>query len=348
MAQQEQKAPIRVVLTGAAGQIGYALVPYLCNGSVFGKDQPVIVHLLDIPNKVKDLGGVVMEIQDCAYPLLRGVVATADLKEAFSAVDVAVLVGGFPRLPGMERKDLLHKNRDIFVAQGQALKQYANPNVKVLVVANPANTNCMIAINNACGQGSKLSPSNFSCLTRLDMNRAKFQLANRLNTAVPNIKNVIIWGNHSATMYPDLAHSVVTIAGQDKKVADLPEEEKKLAQPWLTEFTKTVQQRGAAILAARGFSSALSAACAIADHLRDWIHGTAPGEFVSMGVWSDGSYGVAKDIVYSFPCTCKNGVYTIVQGLSISAEAKAAMQFTENELLEEKAIAATPATTTTK
>ncbi len=342
----------------------------------------------------KTLSGVVMEIQDCAYPLLAGVVATTDVTTAFSGVDVACLVGGFPRLKGMERKDLMDKNASIFVEQGRALRQFASPNVKVLVVANPANSNCLVAVQNACldpnGVGKPLPKENFTCLTRLDQNRARHQIATRFGVASTAVKNVIIWGNHSSTLFPDLEHAFVATStttttttnaqttesksgsasggsgGGDSKAAtanttsstvsvvttahkqllsSLPEAKQKLSTEWLEGvsgvggFVRTVQQRGAAVIEARGLSSALSAANAIADHLRDWLYPTAGSdEFVSMGVYSDGSaYGIASDIIYSFPVKCQaGGTYTIVKDLVQSAYAKNMCKITETELLDEK------------
>lgn len=354
-ANANAKKPLRVLLTGAAGQIGYALIPHLVNGTVFGASQPVILHLLDIKMQEKVLKGVVMEIEDCAYPLLAGVVATSDVKEAFTGVDVACLVGGFPRLKGMERSDLLAKNAAIFVEQGRALRQFASPNVKVLVVANPANSNCLVAVQNACldaaGPGKPLPTANFTCLTRLDQNRARHQLAARLGQHAHAIKNVIIWGNHSSTLFPDHAHAHVATAGAaNTPLAALTDAKEKLSAEWVDGFVKTVQQRGAAVIEARGLSSAVSAANAIADHLRDWLNGTVEGEFVSMGVYTEGKeYGVGKGLVYSLPLKTKaGGEWEVIKGLVQSDFAKKWCQTTEKELEEEAKLLpkAAPANTT--
>jgi len=356
--------PLRILITGAAGQIGYALIPHMLNGSVFGKDQPVELHLLDIKQGEKLLTAAVMEIQDCTYPLLKGLLATTDVKEAFTGVDVAVLVGGFPRLKGMERKDLMNKNSSIFIEQGRALRLYSNPNVKVLVVANPANSNCLVAMHHACFNTADttatdpkpLSPDNFTCLTRLDMNRACYQLGERFGVAAGTVKNVIIWGNHSSTLFPDLEHATVVTTKSTGAILSTPiashnDAKDKLTKSWIQTdakgFAKTVQQRGAAVLDARGLSSAMSAAHAIGDHLRDWLFGTAPGEFVSMGVYSDSThYGIARDLIYSFPVTCqKGGKYTIVPNLPRSQYAIDMCKITEAELLDErKLLVKSPAT----
>jgi malate dehydrogenase len=269
-----------------------------------------------------------MEIEDTASPLVHGVVATTDLQEAFTNINYAILVGAMPRKEGMERKDLLKANCGIFKVQGKALNDYANKDVKVLVVGNPANTNALIAALSAPG----LPKENFSCLTRLDHNRAKSQIAKRLHVSVDKVHNVAIWGNHSKTQYPDINHAYVSTTGDKVQVRAAVADD-----AWLQgEFITTVQNRGAAIIAARKLSSAASAAQAIVDHMRDWVKGTPEGEFVSMGVWSDGSYGVAKDLIYSFPVTCKDGKYTIVQGLEVDAFSREKLQLTEKELLEEK------------
>jgi malate dehydrogenase len=328
------KSPLRVVITGAAGQIGYSLIPLICGGTVFGEDQPIELHLLDLPMAEKSLRGVVMEIEDCAYPLVKKVVPTSELKVAFDGVHVAVLVGGMPRKAGMQRADLMEKNAPIFVDQGAALEKYANRNVKVLVVANPANTNCLITALNA----PSIPKKNFTCLTRLDENRAKGQLALKLGTTVDTVGNAIIWGNHSKTQYPDLEFAHVlqqppTPLSAKSAVAD---------EKWVDEtFVSTVQNRGAAVIEARGFSSAMSAANASADHLRSWFRGTQPGDWVSMGVWSEGQYGIAKDIIYSFPCDCVNGEWKVVENLQHGEKAaplaQKMMRATEKELVEEKA-----------
>lgn len=322
-----QKKAVRVVISGAAGQIGYSLIPLVASGDVFGPTQPVILHLLDIQPMEKTLSGVVMEIDDANYPLVQGVVATSDPNVAFKDVNYAILVGGFPRKQGMERKDLMEKNAPIFITQGQALDKHAARDVKVLVVANPANTNCAICALNA----PSLPKTAFSALTRLDHNRARAQIANKLKLNVDQVKNVIIWGNHSSTQVPDLNHASVTVDGKEQPAKNLVDEK------WVsTEFRPTVQKRGAAVIAARGNSSAMSAAKAAADHMATWVKGTVQGEFVSMGVWSDGSYGVTKDIVFSYPVTCENGSYKIVQNLAVADDLKPLLQATEKELIEEK------------
>jgi len=279
-----------------------------------------------------------MEIQDSVFPLLDDYVATTDLKEAFTGVDVAILVGGFPRLAGMERKDLLARNSPIFISQGNALSQYSNPNVKVLVVANPANTNCLVAIQNA----PNIPKQNFSCLTRLDMNRAKYQLAARLSVSSNDLRNVIIWGNHSNTLYPDYAHAEFLSGNQATPVQKLSNSD-KLTQEWTEKtFIPVVQQRGAKVIEQRGFGSALSAAWAVGDHLRSWlVTGTQQGEHVSMGIFSKGEYGVSKDIVYSFPVSCQGGNYKVIEGLDVSVFCREQMKKTEKELLEEKQMIAT-------
>lgn len=320
--------PIRVVVTGAAGQIAYSLIYQLGKGDVFGQNQPIILHLLDIPPMMDVLGGVVMEIADCALPLVHGVVPTADPAVAFKDVEAAFLVGAMPRKQGMERKDLLSANVKIFKSQGQALDKYAKKSVLVLVVGNPANTNALIC--------SKYAPSipkeNFSAMTRLDQNRAQSLLASRLKVAVDKVKKVTIWGNHSSTQFPDAAHATVILNGKETPVPQAINDE-----AWLQgEFIKTVQTRGAAVIAARKMSSALSAAKAAGDHMHDLWFGTASGDTVSMGIVSDGSYGVPADVVFSFPVTIKNKKWSIVQGLSISDFAREKLTATGNELLEEK------------
>lgn len=335
MASAGKKAPVRFLITGAAGQIGYSLIPLVASGAVLGPDQPVILHLLDIPPAQKVLQGVVMEIEDCNYPLVHGIVATTDVQEACKGVQYAILVGGFPRKEGMTRRDLLERNSKIFVEQGKALNDHADRNVKVLVVANPANTNCLVAIRNA----PNLDPANFSCLTRLDHNRAASQLAKKLNVPFSAVKNPIIWGNHSSTMYPDASIAVYSDAeGKEHKVIEA------IDAKWLQgEFLKTVAERGAAVISARGLSSAMSAAHAAAQHMRDWVLGTKPGEVVSMGIYTGAPdaagtapYGIARDIVYSFPVTCEGGKWKIVEGLTLDDFAKSALKKTEEELLSER------------
>uniref|UniRef100_A0A7S4MAZ8 Malate dehydrogenase n=1 Tax=Vannella robusta TaxID=1487602 RepID=A0A7S4MAZ8_9EUKA len=302
---------------------------------MFGKDQPIILHLLDIPPCATILSGVVMELDDCALPLLRGVVSSVDVEEGLKDVDYAVLVGAFPRREGMERKDLLEKNCAIFKQQGAALAKVASKNVKVLVVGNPANTNSLIALTSAKGAIPK---ENFTALTRLDHNRARNQIAKKLGVTIPQVQNVVIWGNHSSTQYPDVSYGFVTDypnKGDRTSVADAVND-----QEWLQgEFIRTVQKRGAAIIDARKLSSAGSAAQAICDHMRNWVLGTSEGEYVSMAVPSDGSYGVPEGIIYSFPVTCKDGSYTIVPNLEVSEFSKEKMVATANELQGERDLA---------
>ncbi|CAI5500427.1 unnamed protein product [Closterium sp. Naga37s-1] len=317
--------------SGAGGQIGYALVPMIARGILLGPDQPVILHLLDIPLAESSLNGVRMELIDAAFPLIHGVVATTDVEEACKGVQVAIMVGGFPRKAGMERKDVMSKNVSIYRDQASALEKFADKDCKVVVVANPANTNALILKEFA----PKFPAKNITCLTRLDHNRALGQISERLGVPVANVKNTIIWGNHSSTQYPDVNHAVVLTPEGEKAVRELVKDD-----AWLDgDFIKTVQQRGAAIIAARKFSSALSAASSACDHIRNWVKGTPEGSWVSMGVISDGSYGVPKDIIYSFPVTCKDGEWTIVQGLSIDANSRAKMDATAAELVEEKELA---------
>jgi len=317
------KKPVKVAITGAAGQIAYSLIFRVASGSMLGPDQPVILQLLDIPDSLEKLKGTVMEIDDCAFPLVSGVVATADANEAFDGTDYALLVGARPRGPGMERKDLLSANGAIFVPQGKALSDNASRDVKVLVVGNPANTNALIAASAATTR----DPKQFTAVVRLDHNRANSQLATETGTSGNDIDKVIIWGNHSATQYPDVSHT--TIGGKPAKSL--------VSQEWIEkDFIPVVQQRGAAIIKARGLSSAASAASAAVDHMRDWALGT-DGKWVSMGIPSDGSYGIAPGVVYGYPVTCKNGQYEIVQGLSVDEFSRARMTVTETELREERA-----------
>jgi len=321
------REPNRVLITGAAGQIAYSLIFMVGRGEMFGPEQPVILHLLEIPPAMGALQGVVMEIDDCALPLVAGVVATDKAEEAFKDVDFCIMVGAFPRRPGMERKDLLEKNADIFKAQGAMLDAHASRNVKVLVVGNPANTNCLIM--QACAPS--IPKENFSALTRLDHNRAKSQIARRLNVGVGSVKNVIIWGNHSSTQYPDVSHGVFERDGASTPILSAVDAD------WVRgDFITTVQKRGAAIIEARKLSSAASAAKAITDHMRDWVNGTQEGEYVSMAVASDGSYGIAEGVFYSFPVTTSGGNYTIVQGLSVDDFSRTKMDATAKELFEER------------
>jgi malate dehydrogenase len=320
------KTPVRVAVTGAAGQIGYSLMFRIAAGEMLGPDQPVILQLLEIPHEKaqKALKGVMMELDDCAFPLLAGMVATDDAKTAFRDADVALLVGARPRGPGMERKDLLMENAKIFIEQGRALDEAARRSVKVLVVGNPANTNACIAMKRAPG----LDPRNFTAMMRLDHNRAITQVAQKLNRPVADIRKVTIWGNHSATQYPDLFQAE---AGGQKLWPMIND------QAWLEgTFIPTVQKRGAAIIDARGASSAASAANAAMDHVRNWIHGTPAGNWVSMGVPSDGSYGIPEGVVYGYPVTCSGGRYEIVKGIEISPFSRARMDATHKELLEER------------
>jgi malate dehydrogenase len=316
--------PARVVITGAAGQIGYQLAFRIASGQMLGANQPVILQLLEITPALEALKGVVMELEDCAFPTLQGIVATDQAEVAFKDANYALLVGAKPRGPGMERADLLMGNAKIFSAQGKAMNAQAARDIKVLVVGNPANTNALIAQQNA----PDLKPANFTAMTRLDHNRALAQMAAKTSSHVNDIRGMTIWGNHSATQYPDV--SQVTVA--DKPADDL------IDQQWLTEeFIPTVQQRGAAIIKARGASSAASAASAAIDHVRDWALGTPGDEWVSMAVPADGSYGIEPGIVYSYPCRCSGGRYEIVQGLEISDFSRERMSATEAELREERA-----------
>jgi len=317
-----EKAPIRVVITGAAGQIGYSLIYMVSSGYVFGADQPVVLHLLDIAPMMGVLGGVVMEIADCAMPLVKDVVATDDAVKAFTDVDAAFMVGAMPRKEGMERKDLLAANVKIFKVQGQALDQHAKKTVKVLVVGNPANTNSFIMSHYA----PSIPKANFTAMTRLDQNRASAQLAQKAGVGVEKVKKCFIWGNHSSTQFPDASNATIDGKPASEVIGD---------EDWIKSvFVPTVQKRGAAVIAARKLSSAMSAAKAASDHMKDWFQGTS--ELVSMGVFSDGSYGTPKDIMFSFPCTVKDGKWSIVQGLPISDFAKEKLELTGKELLEEK------------
>jgi malate dehydrogenase len=317
------KKPVRVAITGAAGQIAYSLIFRVASGSMLGPDQPVILQLLDIPDAMEKLRGTVMEIDDCAFPLVSGVVAASDPMEAFDGTDYALLVGARPRGPGMERKDLLTANGGIFGPQGKALSEKASRDVRVLVVGNPANTNALIAATAA----KKLDPKQFHAMVRLDHNRAVSQLAAKTGTHGSDIEKIIIWGNHSSTQYPDISHTTV----KGKPARSLVD------QAWIEkDFIPTVQQRGAAVIKARGLSSAASAASAAVDHMRDWALGSN-GRWVSMGVPSDGSYGIKPGVVYGYPCLCKNGGYEIVQGLSVDEFSRARMEATDKELREERA-----------
>lgn len=320
------KAPVRVAVTGAAGQIGYSLLFRIASGEMLGKDQPVILQLLDLPQAQKAVKGVMMELEDCAFPLLAGMIATDDPNVAFKDAQVCLLVGARPRGPGMERKDLLTENAKIFTVQGAAIGQYADPNVKVLVVGNPCNTNAYIAKEIAVKYG-RVNAKNFTGMLRLDHNRALSQLASKSGREVSSLKNLVVWGNHSPTMYAD--YRAVTSNGDSVK--DLINDE-----AWNRDvFLPTVGKRGAAIIEARGLSSAASAANAAIDHIRDWVLGSN-GEWVTMGIPSDGSYGIPEGIIYGFPVTTENGEYKIIQGLEIDEFSRDRMTNTLNELLEER------------
>jgi len=318
--------PVRVAVTGAAGQIGYSLLFRIASGEMLGKSQPVILQLLEIPDEKaqKALKGVMMELDDCAFPLLHGMIPTSDPMVAFKDVEVALLVGARPRGPGMERKDLLEANGKIFAPQGKALDAVASRKVKVLVVGNPANTNCLIAMRNA----PNLKPAQFTAMMRLDHNRAVGQIARKIGKPLTSVRKITIWGNHSATQYPDVFQAEC----EGKKVWPAIDD-----QDWLEKsFIPLVQKRGAAIIEARGLSSAASAANAAMDHVRDWIDGTRPGNWVSMGIPSDGSYGIPEGVIYGYPVTCAGGKYKIVKGLQISDFSRARMDATLKELQEER------------
>jgi malate dehydrogenase len=320
------KSPIRVAVTGAAGQIGYSLLFRIAAGDMLGKDQPVILQLLEIPDEKaqKALKGVMMELDDCAFPLLHDMVPASDPMTAFKDAEVALLVGARPRGPGMERKDLLEANGKIFAPQGQALDRVARRNVKVLVVGNPANTNCLIAMKNA----PSLKPQQFTGMMRLDHNRAASQVAQKIGKEVRQVRKMTVWGNHSATQYPDLFQA----EAEGRKVWPMIND-----PAWLEkEFIPTVQKRGAAIIEARGLSSAASAANAAIDHIRDWVLGTREGDWVTMGVPSDGSYGVPEGVIYGYPVTCKGGEYQVVKGIDISDFSRSRMDATLKELHEER------------
>ena len=317
------KQPVRVTVTGAAGQISYALLFRIASGSMLGADQPVILQLLEIPPAMGALEGVVMELKDCAFPLLHDVITSDDAEVAFKDTDYALLVGARPRGPGMERKDLLEANAAIFSVQGKAINKVASRDIKVLVVGNPANTNALITASNA----PDIDPKQFTAMTRLDHNRALSQLASKSGAQTTDIKRMTIWGNHSATQYPDISNA--TVKGQN--ASELVDE------AWLVDdFIPTVQQRGAAIIKARGASSAASAGSSAVDHMRTWALGTDDGDWVSMAIPADGSYGIEPGIIYSYPVTCKDGKYEIVQGLDVSDFSRERMDATETELREER------------
>ncbi len=322
------KKPMRVAVTGAAGQIGYSLLFRIAAGDMLGDDQPVILQLVDIPPAMKAVEGVMMELDDCAFPLLAGIESSDDPLVGFKDTDVALLVGARPRSKGMLRKDLLEANGGIFIGQGKALNSVASRDVKVLLVGNPANTNCYIAKNNA----PDLDPACFTAMVRLDQNRAMSQVATKLGRPVTDVKKVTIWGNHSATQYPDLFNAEIDGQSIAKLIAD---------DAWIEkEFIPTVQQRGKAIIDARGLSSAASAANAAIDHVHDWVLGTPDGDWVSMAVPSDGSYGVPEGLIYGYPCTCKDGRWSIVQGLDVNEFSRSRMDATSAELQEEAAAVA--------
>ena len=317
------KSPVRVVVTGAAGQIGYQLLFRIAAGNMLGDDQPVILHLLEIPPAMQAVQGVVMELEDCAFPLLQGIVATDDANVAFKDADFALLVGAMPRGPGMERSDLLKKNAEIFSVQGKAINDHANKDIKVLVVGNPANTNALIAQQNAPG----IDPDQFTAMVRLDHNRSLAQMADKLSVGTHELTNMTIWGNHSSTQYPDI--SQLKVNGEAVKDID---------QNWYeNDFIPTVQQRGAAIIKARGASSAASAASAAIDHMKSWALGTPDNDWVSMAIPSDGSYGIEPGVIFGYPVTCQDGQYSIVQDLPISDFSQQRIDATNQELREERA-----------
>ena len=318
------KAPIRIAITGAAGQIGYSMLFRIASGELLGTSQPIILQLLEIPQSQPALRGVAMELEDCAFPNLQQIIITDDPRVAFRDVEVAILVGARPRSKGMERKDLLEANGAIFSTQGRVLNEVAARNVKILVVGNPANTNALIAMKNA----PDLDPRNFTAMLRLDHNRALSQVASKLAEPVRDINKMVVWGNHSSTQYPDLSHAEI----RGRKVTEAFKD-----HDWIeSTFIPTVQKRGAAIIEARGLSSAASAAHAAISHVRDWMSGTPQNDWVSMGVPSDGSYGIPEGVIYGFPVTCSNGSFTIVQNLPISELGRKHMMDTHKELLEER------------
>ncbi|MGA8862724.1 MAG: malate dehydrogenase [Gallionella sp.] len=318
------KAPVRITITGAAGQIGYATLFRIANGDMLGHEQPIILQLLDLPQAQQMLRGVMMELEDCAFPLLQQIIITEDPKVAFRDTEIALLIGARPRSKGMERKDLIEANGAIFSAQGKLLNEYAARHVKVLVVGNPANTNALIAMRNA----PDLDPHNFTAMMRLDHNRAIAQVGLKLFQPIRDIKKMVIWGNHSGTQYPDLDHAEI----RGRLVRELLPD-----QGWVErEFIPTVQKRGAAVIEARGLSSAASAANSAISHMHDWMLSSHHNDWVTMSVPSDGSYGIPEGVIYGFPVTCKNGHYKIVQGLSISALGHKHMEESYKELIEER------------
>ena len=317
------KNTVKVTVTGAAGQISYSLLFRIASGDMLGADQPVTLQLLDIPPAMDALSGVVMELEDCAFPTLTNIIATDDAETAFRDAEFVLMVGARPRGPGMERKDLLQANAAIFTAQGTVLDENANRDVRVLVVGNPANTNALITASKV----RRLDVSQITAMTRLDHNRAISQLASKTGKPASSVRRVSIWGNHSATQYPDLHHATV----DGESALD------KVGQEWMdSSFIPTVQKRGAEIIAARGLSSAASAGSSAIDHIRTWMQGTQDGDWTSMAISSDGSYGISSGLIYSYPVICRNGGYEIVQGLEINAYSKEKMKITENELIEER------------
>jgi malate dehydrogenase len=317
-------SPIKIAVTGAAGQIGYSLVFRIASGAMFGPEQPIALSLIEIPNALGALEGVVMELHDCAFPLLKSITPTADLDEGFRDVNWALLVGSVPRKAGMERKDLLGINGKIFIGQGQAIEQNASADVRTLVIGNPCNTNCLIAMNNA----KQIPPDRWFAMTRLDENRAKVQLAHKAGVEVTAVTNMTIWGNHSATQYPD----VFQAEADGKKVWPMIND-----QAWLEQtFIPTVQKRGAAIIDARGLSSAASAANAAIDHVRDWVAGSKEGDWLTMGVPSDGSYGIPEGVIFGYPVTCRGGQYQVVKGVEVSEFSRKRIDATLKELHEER------------
>ncbi|MCP4995188.1 MAG: malate dehydrogenase [Gammaproteobacteria bacterium] len=319
------KSPIKVTITGAAGHIGYALAFRVASGEMFGPDQPVILRLLEIPQAMSSVSGVGMELEDCAFPLLHDIVLTDDLSIGFRDTDCAILIGAKPRGKGMERKDLLTENAKIFSVQGKAINDYASKDVRVLVVGNPANTNAMIAAANA----PDLDPRQFTAMMRLDHNRSKGLLSGKTNSLVADITQMTVWGNHSMTQYPDISHCLIN----GTPAFDL------VSKDWAVDhFIPTIQRRGAAIISARGLSSAASAADAVVNHMHDWILGTKETDWVSMAIPSDGSYGIKEGVVFSFPVTCKNGEYEIVQGLELDDLTRARLDASDRELREERAV----------
>jgi malate dehydrogenase len=321
----KMKTPVKVTITGAAGHIGYALAFRVASGEMFGPDQPVILRLVEIPQAMSSVHGVGMELEDCAFPLLYDVVLTDDAAIGFREAHYAILIGAKPRSKGMERKDLIEENAKIFSAQGRAINDHASDKIRVLVVGNPANTNALIAASNA----PDLDRRQFTAMTRLDHNRSLGRLANKTNSLVADITRMTIWGNHSMTQYPDIGNCLV----KGTPAFDL------VSRDWaIDHFIPRIQRRGAEIIEARGLSSAASAADAVVDHLRDWVLGTRDGDWVSMAVPSDGSYGIAEGVVFSYPVTCKNGEYEIVQNLELDEFSQSRLKASERELREERAV----------